>query len=103
MIKVTVLYPLIEDGHFDMEYYLQCHIPMVEERMGDALIRVSVEEGIAGAAPGSPASFVAIGHLYFESVEDFQHAFGPHADVILCDMPNYTNVRPTIQISTLRL
>ncbi len=102
MIKVSVFYPQSEDSHFDMDYYLNCHMPMVEERMGDSLKMVAVEEGITGAAPGSDATFAAMGHLYFESLEDFQHAFGPHADVILCDIPNYTNIRPDIQISRVR-
>ncbi|HBI79882.1 MAG TPA: EthD family reductase, partial [Marinobacter adhaerens] len=33
------------------------------------------------------------------SVADFQTAFGPHAKEILGDIPNFTNVQPTVQIS----
>ncbi|MEH6628901.1 MAG: EthD family reductase [Motiliproteus sp.] len=102
MIKVSVFYPQTEDSHFDMNYYLDVHMPMVEERLGSSLKMVSVEEGITGAAPGSQPSYAAMGHLYFDSVDDFQRAFGPHADVILCDIPNYTNVRPNIQVSKVR-
>ncbi|MBA3344463.1 MAG: EthD family reductase [Gemmatimonadales bacterium] len=38
----------------------------------------------------------AMGHLYFDCVEAFQAAFGPHAGAIMGDIPNYTNVQPTI-------
>jgi uncharacterized protein (TIGR02118 family) len=40
-----------------------------------------------------------MGHLYFDSVEDFQNSFGPHADAIMGDIPNYTNIEPVIQVS----
>jgi uncharacterized protein (TIGR02118 family) len=42
-------------------------------------------------------------HLYFDSVESFQTAFGPHAGAIMGDIPNYTNVQPTIQVSEVKL
>jgi hypothetical protein len=32
-------------------------------------------------------------------VEAFQTAFGPHADEVSADMPNYTNIAPIVQIS----
>ena len=38
-----------------------------------------------------------MGHLYFDSVEAFQTAFGSHAGEIMGDIPNYSNVQPTIQ------
>jgi uncharacterized protein (TIGR02118 family) len=44
-----------------------------------------------------------MGHLYFDSVEAFQAAFSPHAGAIMGDIPNYTNVQPTIQVSEVKL
>jgi uncharacterized protein (TIGR02118 family) len=44
-----------------------------------------------------------MGHLYFDSATDFQAAFGPHADAIMADIPNYTDIQPTIQISEVRI
>ena len=39
-----------------------------------------------------------LGHLLFESVKAFL-AFVPNATALVDDIPNYTNVQPTIQIS----
>jgi uncharacterized protein (TIGR02118 family) len=103
MIKVSVLYPNHEGSRFDMEYYCRKHLPMVQERLGDACKGVAVERGISGAMPGSRAAFVAMGHVYFESVEAFQTAFGPHAEAIMGDIPNYTDIQPTIQISAVEI
>ena len=44
-----------------------------------------------------------MGHLYFDSVEAFQAAFGPHAETILADIPNYTNIQPVIQVSEVKM
>jgi uncharacterized protein (TIGR02118 family) len=103
VIVVNVLYPNAPGAKFDLDYYLQRHMPMVQRRLGAPLQRVAVERGLAGGAPGAPPPFLAAAHLYFESVEAFQGAFGPHAETILADVPNYTNTTPLIQISEVSL
>jgi uncharacterized protein (TIGR02118 family) len=103
MVKVSVFYPNQEGSRFDMSYYCTKHIPMVRQLLGPALKNVAVEEGIAGMTPNSPAPYAALGHLYFESVAAFQEAFTPHTAQIFGDVPNYTDTRPTIQISAVRI
>ena len=103
MIKVSVLYPNGADSNFDMNYYLTKHIPMVKQKLGPACKSVDVEEGIAGGAPGAPATYVALAHLAFDSVDAFQAAFGPHAQAIMGDIPNCTNVQPVAQISEVKM
>jgi len=103
MVKVSVLYPKQPDTKFDMPYYLNSHIKMVQQLLGPRLKGVAVEEGISGMQPGTSASYAAMGHLLFESVADFQASFGPHAQTIVGDIPNYTNSQPIIQISEIKL
>ena len=103
MIKVSVLYPNNEGSKFDMGYYLSTHIPMVQEKLGDACKNIAVEEGLGGAAPGTPATYVTMAHMLFDSVETFQGAFGPHAEAIMGDLPNFTDIEPTIQISAVKI
>lgn len=55
MIKVSVFYPNEEGKSFDMEYYLNKHMPMVQKKIGDALKGGAVELGLSGAEPGSRA------------------------------------------------
>jgi len=99
MVKVTVLYPNSETARFDMKHYCDVHVPMARAKFGAALKGVEVDRGLAGAAPGSRPAFIAIGHLYFDSVEAFQASFGPHSEALVKDIPNYTNVEPDVQIS----
>jgi uncharacterized protein (TIGR02118 family) len=103
MIKVSVFYPNEEGKKFDMDYYLNSHIPMIQEKCGAALKGGAVDQGLGGAEPGSPATYVAMGHLLFDSVEAFQSSFGPHAEAIMADIPNYTDTQPTIQISEVKM
>jgi uncharacterized protein (TIGR02118 family) len=103
MIAVSVLYPNQPGLHFDINYYCTKHIPLVQELVGSALLKAHVEHGIGGMQPGAPAPYLAIGQLFFESVEAFQKAFGPHLARIVADVPNYTNASPVIQISEVKM
>ena len=99
MIKLSVMYPQGEDKTFDMDYYCSKHIPLVGGLLGDAVKGATVEKGLGGAAPGSSASFEAMGNLYFDSMESYQNSFGPHAATIMKDLPNFTNIEPVVQVS----
>lgn len=103
MIKVSVLYPSTDGSRFDMDYYCNSHMPMVREKLGPACKGMSVEEGLGGPSPGSPAPFTAMGHMLFDSVEAFQAVFAPHAETLMTDIPNYTDIQPVIQISAVKL
>src|SRR5262245_38301376 len=101
MIKVSVLYPMQPYTKFDMDYYLNRHIPMLRQLLASSLKGVSVEQAVSGLTPGSPAPFVAMCHLVFDSVADFQSSFLPHMKTIIEDVPNYTTSVPIIQINEI--
>ena len=99
MIKVSVMYPYAPGARFDHDYYRDRHMPMLKARMGDACLSYTVDKGISGGAPGSPPAYIGMCHIFAESVQAFQAAFGPHAKEILADIANYTDLKPTMQIS----
>jgi uncharacterized protein (TIGR02118 family) len=103
MIKVSVFYPNEVGKKFDMEYYFNKHVPMVKQKLGAACKGLAVEHGLGGTVPGSPATYLIMFHLYFDSVGAFQTAFGPHAQEIMGDIPNYTDIQPTTQISEVKI
>ena len=98
-IKISIMYPNELGKSFDMDYYAQNHMPMVSELFGEALLDYGIEKGISGRTPEEPMSYVAIGYFYFNSIEEYGKAFGANAEKILGDIPNYTNIEPTVQIS----
>ena len=60
MVKVSVLYPNSPGCKFDMSYYCNTHIPMVQEKLGKICKGVAVEQGVSGATPESRPAFVAM-------------------------------------------
>ena len=74
-------------------------MPLVKARMGEKCKHYTVDKGIAGGTPDAPATYIAMCHLFCDSVESFQAGFGPHAKEIMADIPKYTDLSPVIQIS----
>lgn len=103
MIRLSVLYPRKAGARFDMAYYCDSHTPLVRRLLGPALKGVSVEQGMAGIEPGSPAPFVAIVGLLFDSLESLQAATAPHIGQLLADVSNFTDIEPVMQVSEVKV
>jgi len=103
MIKVSVMYPSGDGATFDHEYYVNRHIPMVVELLGPALKSTTVDRGLGGREPGGPPPYLAIAHLVFDSIEDFQSSMGPAGPQLAADGPNYTNASAILQVSEILL
>ena len=102
MIRVSVMYAGDEGKKFDHDYYVNKHMALVKQRIGGlGLRRLEVDKGVAGGAPGAPAPFIAVGHLYFDSVDAFQAAMKPHGKELFADVPNFTNITPQVQIAEI--
>jgi len=99
MIKLSVMYPYSEDAHFDHAYYRDVHMPLLKERMGDYCEYYSIDKGIGGALPGTAPTYIAMCHVYCESVDALMAGAGPHAAELAADIANFTNVVPVQQIS----
>lgn len=95
MIRVTVMYPKAEGATFDFDYYTKTHLPLVE-RVMPGTVKTEADK------PVMDGPYLAIGHLYFESMESFGAAAGaPDAGQAQADLPNFTNATPVMQISQI--
>ncbi len=87
-----------------MDYYLTKHMPMVGARLKPSLKAMTVDNGISGRATRNrgrqPRDCDA--SIRFRG-KRFQAAFIPHAAEIQGDIPKYTNISPTIQISEVKM
>ena len=102
MIRASVMYPSGEGKKFDYDYYVNKHMGLVHKRLDSlGLIRSEVDRGLSGGAPGAPAPYSAVGHLYFKSIDDFQNAIKLHGKELFDDVPNYTNIVPQVQVSEI--
>ena len=103
MIKISILYPYSEGKGFDMRYYCEKHIPMVKELLGDVCKGVSVEQGIAGLIPGTVPAYIAMGHIYCDSVEALRPALGAFGPKLKSDISNFTTIEPIMQVSEVKI
>ena len=99
MLLVTAMYPNQSGSNFNMDYFLQTHIPLVKERWSSmGLENVRLVRGV-GTADGGEAPYRVMTLMTFRSLQDFQSAAGAHAAEIIGDVPNFTDAPPVIQIS----
>jgi len=99
MVIVSVMYPKTRESHFDLDYYLQKHIPFVKENLeAMGLEDIRLMRGSA-ALDGTTPLFELIGELVFTSVKQLQEALGKHGEKIVADIANFTNVQRVIQIN----
>ena len=103
MIKISVFYPGGKGRTFDMNYYCEKHMPMVSTLLGKSLKGATVDKGISGEEPGSKPVYVAVGNLYFASLESFQKSFVANIEKIGADIPNYTNIEPEVLVSEVMM
>ena len=100
MIKVSVYYPNETGKKFDIDYFANKHMALVHQRLDSlGLTRSEVEKGISDTDPNAPPRFVAVGALYFDTVEHVHESFMTHGKEILGDAPNYTDIQPQFLIS----
>lgn len=90
MISVHILYPKTDDATFDMDYYVETHMPMLAEALGD--------DCLSWGASTTNGNWIAIGWAMVTSSEAFDAAMAEHGAKIMGDLPNYTNVRAQVVI-----
>ena len=103
MVKVSILYPNKPGSRFDVEYYLNTHMPMANRLLEPAIKAVQVEIGASGVTPGEMPPFAAIVGFTCESYKAFADVFLPNAAELQGDIPNFTDVEPIIQVSDIRI
>ncbi len=105
MVKVSVLYPNCPATSFNLAYCLEHHIPLANQFFGThpGYRGIAVEPWFADAAPGAEAPFAALCYFSFDSLEEYMAAFAGHTAELQGDIPKYTNIAPTIQISEVIL
>ncbi len=103
MVRLTAIYPNTPGGKFDFDYYASVHMPMVKDRMAVFGVRgIEITRGMS-TLDGEPAPYICIGTADFANAEDLKRGMETHAEEILADIPNYTDIEPAIQISEVLL
>jgi uncharacterized protein (TIGR02118 family) len=98
---VSVLYQVGPKQKFDLDYYMKSHIPLVSSLWKSAGLKgVQVMRG-TGSPTGDAAPFHIIALLDFDSLNAFNTAAAANGKEVFADIPNFTDVQPTIQFNEL--
>ena len=93
MIKLSVMYPMIEGAVFDHDYYRDHHVPLAVRTWG--LEGAEIDKGVDGP-------YIAAVHFKFESREALGAAMGAEGTgEVLADVANYTSIAPVLQTSEI--
>jgi len=101
MVKLSVLYPNRPGARFDEQYYLTTHMALVQKELGPLLKAAGVDKGVD--TPEVPAPYLFMAYLCFESPEALDVAMASHAPTLIADIPNYTDIQPVMQVSTVMI
>ncbi len=101
MVKLSVMYPHKEGSKFDLDYYLNKHLDLVQAKWGGLMKDAYVTKGLGGGAPGHPPTYQIMAHLTFESVDDLNNALTAHGSEVMADIPNFTDITPVVQVSEM--
>lgn len=99
MVRVTAFYAHDEGAHFDWEYYVNKHLPLVRELLGEKLLGMQVTRGLMGLSAGLPPMYIAMAQLDFDSAEVLQELMIAVVPKIVADIPNYTSIALQLQVS----
>jgi uncharacterized protein (TIGR02118 family) len=100
MITVSIFYPNTLESLFNLEYYQTQHLPLIERLLKPmGMEQVMVDQAVGTPMPGISAPFSVIAHLIFNNLEEMELAMGRHGETLMEDVPNFTNVKPLVQIN----
>lgn len=66
--------------------------------MGASCLAVTLDKGVSGR-PGTPAPYLVVCTIFSASMEEFLAGFGPVVAELDADVPNFTELRSSVQIS----
>jgi len=106
MIRVSVVYPQPsnesdQEQAFDFHYYQTKHLPLVNELYREfGLSHWQIDQGIS-LSSRQPASFIAAGYLFFDSIDSVKQAFKNQGATVMADIKNFTIIEPQISFSEI--
>ena len=99
MVIVSVQYPNQPGSRFDERYYLDRHATLVKERWGPFGLTAAQFLRGTGAPGGGGATYAVMALLTFASQDALDKALAAHGREIMGDIPNFTDVRPVVQVN----
>ncbi|KAM0286465.1 hypothetical protein ACHAQH_000891 [Verticillium albo-atrum] len=102
---LTVLYPALkaEGDKFDMDYYLSTHMKIAREAWKSLGLTGYQVANFTSDAAGADSPYSVAVILTFDSADGAKSiGTSPETKNVLADVPNFTNVQPTLLFGDVR-
>jgi uncharacterized protein (TIGR02118 family) len=93
------MYPNRPGMRFDERYYIDRHAALVRQRWAEMGLKAFTLLRGLGAPGGGLATYRVTALLTFDSQAALERGLAAHGAEILGDIPNFTDVQPTIQVN----
>ncbi len=93
---MTIVYPNSPDVHFDFDYYVNKHMPLIMKLYGKSIARFELRRGQPGADGAAPP-FVATITIWIADPKAFDAAAAIHQAGLRADVSKFTNSNLTAQ------
>ena len=101
MIRVSISYPRKDDARFDLDYYINTHMPLVTKLYGDyGLFDWHVDKGISLSSK-VPSNNVVVCYSYFDTLDHVKAAFKKEGTKVMQDVPHFTDIEPVIDFGQI--
>jgi uncharacterized protein (TIGR02118 family) len=87
---MTIMYPNSKDVHFDFDYYVTKHMPLIMKLYGKSIARFELRRGLPGADGAAPP-FVATITIWIADPKAFDEAAAIHQAGLRADVSKFTN------------
>ncbi|MDX6231894.1 MAG: hypothetical protein QOH68_862 [Nocardioidaceae bacterium] len=94
MFRIALLYPASDGTGFDHDYYVNTHMPLVAERLGEVCQGWSTDRPVGGR-------LVAIGYLTVTDQAEFGRLMQANRDEFTADIANCTGSTPEVVFSEI--
>jgi uncharacterized protein (TIGR02118 family) len=105
MFNISFIYQKKQGAEFNLEYFVNFHVPMTLKLLSGkrGFKGVSVEIGLDMEDAKFESSVIAISQYYYDTIEHFMEEYSYHEKEISEDLVNYSNIKPVIQINKVQL
>ncbi|RYN46677.1 hypothetical protein AA0118_g12488 [Alternaria tenuissima] len=91
-ITVTVLFPNTPDAKYDIDYYVNKHMPLIQTLWGRYGVKSWSATKFSNEVDGSPSLYAFGSVVVWEDHEEMKNAFsGPEAKEVMGDIVNFSN------------
>lgn len=94
--SITAHYVMAQNNHFDMDYYLANHLPLIEKFDPECLVRIDVQAVYDEHQPNRLAEVLAA--YVYPDEEAFNRSIAMIETPCLADVKNFTDVASTVYV-----